>query len=227
MKLNNSEKQNYLFFLSIIAVVYTAVLAVFSYPEFKELLFFNFYMILSNCFAGMIFPHEPLMIYFGKSYQFFIPVIIAIVPTVIGCAVDYLVLIPLFNTKVLRKMQNSGIHNRAAYYFSKKPFKTVMIFALLPLPFYPVRILSVTTKFPFKKYSASVVLGRVPRYLFLAYSGKTLNIPDYAIVLLFIFIAILPLLMRFLPGLERKSMAIPIDEQSPFKTNVSFPYRSK
>ncbi len=216
MKLNRPEKQRYLFLLSIIAVIYTAVLAAFTYPEFKELLFFNFYMILSNCFAGMIFPHEPLMIYFGKIYPFYMPVVIAVVPTIIGCAIDYLVLIPLFKTKFLRKMQNSGIHSRAAYYFRKKPFQTVVIFALLPLPFYPVRILSVTTKFPFKKYATSVVLGRIPRYLFLAYSGKTFNIPDYVIVLLFVIIAILPLLMRFLPAAERKPLVLPVDEQSQY-----------
>ncbi len=170
------------FILSIIIIsgfAFTSMMTLLFYPGNVDLVIYFYYITASNSFLGL--PHEPLIIYYGKIYPVYVPVVLAIVPTVLGCALDYIVLTPILDSKYLTKIKESHSYERSTHYFNKQPFWTLVVFALTPVPFYPVRLLSVATKYPFYKYASAVLLGRIPRYALLAVGGSELNIPDWVI----------------------------------------------
>jgi membrane protein YqaA with SNARE-associated domain len=152
--------------------------------------------MLSNSFVAI--PHEPLMIYLGKIYPFYLPVLISVIPTLIGCYLDYLVLSPVLKSRFLKKPLNSKFYLKSEEYFNKLPYLTLFIFAFTPLPFYPVRILSVASEYPVSRYASSVTLGRIPRYSILVLTGTAFNISVHTLLLIFIVMISSPIAANLL-----------------------------
>ncbi|NOX37351.1 MAG: VTT domain-containing protein [Calditrichaeota bacterium] len=172
--------------LSLAAVVGAVTFRFF--PEYVGLVWLFFYIIPSNSFIP--FPHEPAIIYYGKLYGPMLTTLTALVPTIIACYIDYEVLTPAFDRTRLGKIRHTRVYRKTLYYFSKAPFFTNAFAALSPVPFYPVRILSISSGYPAYKYTLAVLLGRLPRYFILAYGGAALNVPNGVILLFFIGILI-------------------------------------
>lgn len=156
----------------------------FYYPRYLGLVLLFFYIIPSNSFIP--FPHEPAIIFYGKIFGPLLTTITATIPTIIACIIDYAVLGPVFTRTRLAKIKDTGIYRKTVYYYAKAPFLTNFVAALSPVPFYPVRILSVASEYPMWKYTTAVVTGRVPRYYFLALFGAVLKIPNWAIGFFFL-----------------------------------------
>jgi len=162
----------------------TGIITYFYYPKYIGLVFLFFYIIPSNSFIP--FPHEPAIIYYGKIFGPLLTTLTATIPTIIACIIDYAVLTPVFTRTRLSKIKDTGIYKKTVHYFNKAPFFTNLIAALSPVPFYPVRILSVASQYPLWKYTTAIALGRIPRYYFLALFGALLNIPNWVIALFFL-----------------------------------------
>ncbi len=177
----------------LIATMCGAVLYRIS-PQHLGLIFLFFYIIPSNSFIP--FPHEPAIIYYGKIFGPFLTTLTATIPTVIACIIDYAVLAPVFSRTRLSRIKTTSVYLKTVHYFHKAPFLTNFIAALSPLPFYPVRILSVASNYPLWKYTLSVVTGRIPRYYFLALFGAVLRIPNWIILLFFVSLISMPLYRR-------------------------------
>ncbi len=186
-------KWNFVIFSLLVATM-AGVVVYNLFPDYVGLVSLFFYIIPSNSFIP--FPHEPAIIYYGKMYGPTITTLTAIIPTIIACIIDYAVLTPVFTRTRLRTMKESGIYKKLIYYYDKAPFLTNFFAALSPVPFSPVRILSVASAYPLWKYSCSVVLGRIPRYYFLAFSGTLLNIPNWVILIFFVSLITIPLYQR-------------------------------
>ena len=191
--------------ISLIVALIFGIISYFRFPEYRQLTLLFLYIIPSNSFVP--FPHEPAIIYYGKLFGPLVTTATAIVPTIIACIIDYAVLSPVFSRTRLADLKKSKIYVRTVYYYSKAPFWTNFIAAISPIPFYPVRILSVASEYPLWKYSFSVVLGRIPRYYFLALTGAMLNIPNWIILIFFFSLILIPLYKKLtdrekVPALE-------------------------
>ncbi len=198
------------FILIILAVAtLTGIITYIYFPPFLGLIFLFFYIIPSNSFIP--FPHEPAIIYYGKIYGPFLTTLVATLPTVIACILDYAVLSPVFSRTRLRKIKETRIYRKTAYYFSKAPFVTNMVAALSPVPFYPVRILSIASEYPLWKYTLAVASGRIPRYYFLALSGVFFNIPNWFIAIFFLSLVSAEVLRRI--SRRKRKEAIEIVEE--------------
>lgn len=195
MKYLFKNKKTLIFSAILGSFIVSSLITLILFPQIEGLVIFFFYVLISNSFIGI--PHEPLFIYYGKIYPIYIPLLISIVPTIMGCALDYIVLTPVLESKYLQKALKTKIFRKSAVYFKKTPFMTLFVFALTPIPFYPVRILSVATKYPFIKFAASVTLGRIPRYAVLAYGGMALNIPNWIIITIFVLMVGSPFLVKY------------------------------
>ncbi|GAB4371740.1 MAG: hypothetical protein Kow0042_14630 [Calditrichia bacterium] len=160
------------------------ILTYFFFPKYTELVLLFFYIIPSNSFIP--FPHEPAIIYYGKIYGPLLTTLTALIPTIIACIIDYAVLTPIFTRTRLAKIKDTRLFRRTTHYYRKAPFLTNLIAAFSPVPFYPVRILSVASDYPLWKYTTAVVTGRLPRYYLLSLSGALLNIPNWVVTLFFI-----------------------------------------
>ncbi|MBN2364828.1 MAG: DedA family protein [Calditrichaeota bacterium] len=180
--------------LSLMAAALTGMIVYRYAPAYTGLTLLFFYIIPSNSFIP--FPHEPAIIYYGKIFGPMVTTLTAAIPTVIACIIDYAVLTPVFSRTRLSRLKTTRIFQKTVSYFHKAPFLTNFMAALSPVPFYPVRVLSVASEYPLWKYIGSVMLGRIPRYYFLALFGAVLNIPNWIILLFFVSLILFPVYRR-------------------------------
>jgi membrane protein YqaA with SNARE-associated domain len=204
MNLRISVKWNFIIFSLLVATL-TGMVVYYFFPDYIGLVSLFFYIIPSNSFIP--FPHEPAIIYYGKMFGPAVTTLTAIIPTLIACIIDYAVLTPVFTRTRLRAMKETGIYKKLILYYGKAPFFTNFFAALSPVPFSPIRILSVSSAYPLWKYSCSVVLGRIPRYYVLALSGTLLNISNWVILIFFLSLISMPLYQRLKRGRRTKYLS--------------------
>ncbi len=209
------NRRRWKWILSILALAAMIGALAFRYlPEYLGLVWLFFYIIPSNSFIP--FPHEPAIIYYGKIYGPFITTLTALVPTIIACYIDYEVLTPAFDRTQLRKIKHTRIYRKTLHYFSKAPFFTNAFAALSPVPFYPVRILSISSGYPASRYTLAVLLGRLPRYFILAYGGAALDVPNGLILLIFVGFLLIIALRRWKKDAPQVALVLePADEINP------------
>ena len=181
------HKIKYICIIGISLLVVTLSI-IFIFPQFKVWVPYFYYIVASTCFIAI--PHEPLVFYYGKLFGLYLPVIIGIIPTILGCYIDYLVIRPIVRHRKFDRIKETKVYEKTLKYFKKAPFLAVMITAAFPIPFYPVRFLSVATGYSMYYYMSAVLAGRIPKFIVLAAGGKLLNIPDGYIIGAFIAIFI-------------------------------------
>jgi len=70
----------------------------------------------------------------------------------------------------------------AVDYFGRAPAPTIAITALIPFPFWIIRVLALLRKYPLRRFLGAMTLGRAPRLLFLAWVGATLRVSTVILV---------------------------------------------
>ena len=145
------------------------------------------YSIPSNL-AISLFPHEPVIVFYGRLYT---PLIIALVAGIATCLagfLDYQVFTPLLNLPKLDGLKQNGVYRTSIKYFSKTPFWVIAIAGFSPIPFAPIKVLSFSTNYSLPKYLGGLFVGRVPRYYLLAWIGVALNIPNWMLIVFFLLL---------------------------------------
>jgi membrane protein YqaA with SNARE-associated domain len=165
-----------------------AVAAAWYIFQDNEWVVFNLYMIASTTFLAL--PHEPLLFFYGKNHGMLTPSLLALVPTMIGCYLDYGMLQPVLTGKYLAGIRERPYYIKISGWFNSLPFLTILVAAATPVPFYPVRLLSISEKYNMHRYMLAVVSGRFPRYLLIASGSGIFEIPDNYILVIFAVIII-------------------------------------
>ncbi len=179
--------------LIIISSLVLSIFIIHQHPESTALIKLFYYMILSNVYIS-VFPHEPVLIYYGKFYNVFMVSSIAGLATLAAGTIDYETILPLLHHNKIRKLYvDKKIYKKSVYYFSKYPFWTIAIAVSLPIPFYPFKFLSFASLYNKYYYLGALLLGRIPRYLLLTKFGDVLNIPDRIILIAFIIMFLIGL----------------------------------
>jgi membrane protein YqaA with SNARE-associated domain len=124
-------------------------------------------------------PHEPMVIWFGKELGIWSTAVVATLGTLAACWVDRRYLFPLLLRK--RARPRRGLLAKMIRTFDRAPFWIITLSGLTPLPFWPFKVLAVTSDYPASKFLAAVGAGRFPRYLLLAWCGRTLPLPPWAL----------------------------------------------
>src|SRR5688572_29128229 len=123
-------------------------------------------------------PHEPLVIWFGGQIGVLTTAIVATLGTLAACWVDRRHLFPLFVKR--RPEDQRGVMAKLVRGFDRVPFAILALSGLTPLPFWPFKVLAVASDYPTSKFLAAVGAGRFPRYLLLAWFGRTVPLPPWA-----------------------------------------------
>ncbi len=158
-----------------------AALLVWLYPPHRGLVWLGLYTIPSHMLVSP-FPHEPLLLYYAKSFS----ATSCAVASLAGCLVagmwDYCLFIPLIHhPRVREKYVESRIYKRSVNFFRKSPFWALVIVGLTPIPFYPIKFLSIADGYPMTRYLAALTVGRTPRYYAIAYLGHVLKFPNWSL----------------------------------------------
>ena len=206
----------YFVILSLLIATLSGIVVYYFYPEYIGLAFLFFYIIPSNSFIP--FPHEPAIIYYGKIFGPLLTTLTAIIPTIIACIIDYAVLTPVFFRTRVSRMKDTRIYQKTVYYYQKAPFFTNFMAAISPVPFYPVRVLSVSSAYPLWKYTSSVLLGRIPRYFILALFGDLLNIPNWVILFFFVSLISVPIYQKL--STRGKKSDVTTDDEATITPNL-------
>ena len=138
--------------------------------------------LISN-FAIAVIPHEPIVIWFGGQIGCWLTALVATLGTIAACWLDHRVVFPLFGQR-LRARAASATDETPLRWIARSPFWAVTLSGLTPLPFWPFKLMIYLSDYPLGRYLAAVALGRIPRYLLLAWIGAALPVPTWAISLL-------------------------------------------
>ncbi|MFQ6082965.1 MAG: VTT domain-containing protein [Candidatus Aminicenantia bacterium] len=156
------------------------------FPSYQGLVKYFFYTIISHLYIS-IFPHEPVLLYYGKIYHpLFVAVSGGIAATLAGF-IDYETINSVVKLKSIKKLYyETKLYQKAVKFFSRAPFLMIVTAALTPVPFYPFKFLSTASDYPENKYLLALFIGRTPRYFILAYTGKVINIPNWILIAAFV-----------------------------------------
>jgi len=165
----------------------------------------NLWVLFFCCFPSEFlvsaFPHEPILLYFGKFYSSLIVASISIIGTVLTETLNYSVFNYVMDIGPIRKVRENKVAKKVIRLFEKAPFAALLIAAFTPIPFYPFRFLVVLAHYPLAKYLLAIFLARFPRFVIIALAGKVIRVPDWMLAVLMavlIIVANFPILKRLL-----------------------------
>ncbi len=129
-----------------------------------------------------VLANEPMLLATAKSYP---PAWVAAAGTA-GClvaiALDYAMIGWLVNHRLVRaEIDDSGGFKTAQRIFGRAPSLLIAGSALLPVPFYPVKILAIARDYPVSRFCLALVLGRFPRFYLIALGGQKVHAPNSAL----------------------------------------------
>ena len=144
----------------------------------KSYIYLAFYSIPANTGIS-VFPHEPVLIYFGQFASLWLAALAATVGTIAAGYLDHAVFVPVLNHKTLVAYKARALYRRAIDYFLRFPFATLIVAGFMPIPFFPFKFLSFSIHYPLRKYLAALVIARYPRYFLLALLGRAVHISNW------------------------------------------------
>jgi membrane protein YqaA with SNARE-associated domain len=171
-----------------------------------NLLVLFFYSFPSE-FVISVLPHEPALLYFGKFFSPLTVALVALSSTVMVEVSNYFVIHYIFDLQVFQKFEHSRSVDKVVRLFNRVPFLALWIAGFTPIPFYPFRFLVVLGKYPIWKYALAIVLSRGPRFYLLALAGNLIKIPNFLLILFFVFLILtadIPLLKNYLKKRKQK-----------------------
>jgi ribonucleoside-triphosphate reductase len=150
-------------------------------PAYRGLAWYGLYAVPAHLLVSFL-ANEPMLFAAARDYP---PALVALTGTA-GCIVaivlDY-ALIGWFVTRSLvrAELEDSRAVRTARRVFDKAPFLLIVASALLPVPFYPVKILAIVNGYPPGRLIAALVVGRIPRFWFLAMIGDRVQASNSAL----------------------------------------------
>ncbi len=183
--------KTFLFVLQIVFVLTLLFVWITSkgLQESKSLWVLFFYSFPSE-FLIATAPHEPVLLYFGKFYSPFTVALVAVSSTLLTEMLNYSVFKYISDLKIFISLFEKRIVKKTVQFFKKAPFLAIWVAGITPIPFYPLRFLVVLARYSLVKYVLAVFLSRFPRFVFLAFIGYKIQIPDYLLIALFVILIV-------------------------------------
>lgn len=150
-------------------------------PEARALVYYFFYAIPAHLLVSVL-ANEPALFAAAKEGT---PLGVAIAGT-LGCVVaiilDYALIGWFVNRRLIRaEIDDSKGFRVAQRFFGKAPMLLIVLSALLPVPFFPVKILGIIRDYPLPRFIVGIVVGRLPRFYLLALAGQKVQAPGSAL----------------------------------------------
>jgi membrane protein YqaA with SNARE-associated domain len=144
-------------------------------------LYLLLYSIPANT-AISVFPHEPVLLYYGKFADIWLAGIAATAGTLAAGWLDHRVFVPILNHSKLTGYKQGRFYQRARELFMRYPFVTLVVTGFTPIPFWPFKFLCFSIHYPLVRYLAALFVGRFPRYLLLLWLGSLVRIPTWILI---------------------------------------------
>ena len=172
------------------ALILVAIFRQSILSEFDPMAFLFVYSIPSNM-AISIFPHEPLVVYFGESYDPWRVASIVMIGTWIAGLLDYYVFVPILSHRYTDFIRDTKYYRKSKEWFMKQPFLSLVVAGFTPVPFFVFKFIAFSARYSILKYMLALLIGRFPRYYLLALTGAVFQIPGSIILAIFIGMVLL------------------------------------
>lgn len=137
-------------------------------PRYAQLSVYGLYAIAAHLLISFL-PHEPALWVAAQLYPPLVVAAMGTAATVVAIMLDYWLIGWLVNHDLVRPaVQDSRWFGFAQRWFRKAPALLIVGSALAPVPFYPVKILAIASDYPLARFIVALVIGRLPRFYFLA-----------------------------------------------------------
>lgn len=140
-----------------------------------------FYSIPANT-AISLFPHEPVLIYYGKFANLLLSSAAATGGTLVAGYLDHRVFVPVLNYEKILHYKRNRLYRRAMDLLMRYPFATLVITGFTPIPFFPFKFLCFSIHYPLWRYLAALCIARYPRYYVLAWVGAEVGIDNRLLI---------------------------------------------
>ena len=159
-----------------------AAVMAFVWPQLRGVVGYFLFAIPAHLLISFL-ANEPALFAAAKAAT---PASVALAGTA-GClvaiALDYALIGWFVNHRLVKtELDDSRAFRVAQRFFGRAPFALIVISALLPLPFYPVKILAIARDYSLARFALAVVLGRFPRFYMLAIAGREVQASSSALV---------------------------------------------
>ena len=162
------------------AMLVGAALAVLLWPEGRGLVGYALYAVPAHLLISVL-ANEPMLFAAAKSYA---PAAVAVAGTIgslVAIILDYSLIGWLVNQRLVRReLDDSAWFRWSQKIFARAPFLLILGSALLPVPFYPVKILAIASDYSVVRFCLALVVGRLPRFYLLALGGQKVHAPNSA-----------------------------------------------
>jgi len=160
------------------ALALAAVLLVIQVPRATRLVTFVLLTLWCHGPLSPLLPaaYEPVLLAYG---QLFAPVLLAVIGAVASTGVEYVTFYlyrRLLQFKSISGVLSGSPAHRLTSLFLRRPFFTVWICVLSPLPDWGARVLAAHSGYSVSRYLTAVLLARLPRFWFLAALGFHLEL---------------------------------------------------
>lgn len=169
--------------IMVVTAIVTLVLILQEFSS-NSYLYLLFYAIPANS-AVSVFPHEPVVIYFGSNGNVWYTALAASIGTLIAGFLDHSVFVPVMNLQSLAGYKDKAWYQKMARLFMRYPYLVIVVTGFTPIPFFPFKFLAFSVHYPLWKYLGALFTGRFPRYVMLAWLGSLFNIPTWALFAFF------------------------------------------
>ncbi len=116
--------------------------------------------------------------------------------TLVAYLSEYVFFTVLFKFNIVANFKESWLYKSMAPLFDKSRFLILSFASFLPIPSEPLRIYAISQKYPKIQFMLAGFVGRVPRYFLLGYFGKDYVSSKWFIGAVFVFPALLLLMIR-------------------------------
>jgi membrane protein YqaA with SNARE-associated domain len=147
-------------------------------PRYTQLAIYALYAIPAHLLISFL-PHEPALWIAARLYPAIVVAVVGTSATLVAIVLDYWLIGWLVNHHLVKPVvQESRWFTFASRWFRKAPALLIAGSALAPVPFYPVKIMAIAADYPLRRFMAALIVGRLPRFYFLARFLSELD--DYA-----------------------------------------------
>ncbi len=157
--------------------------------RYSQLIGFFGYMSVACTLIPL--PTPPYVIALGKAFDPSIVALAGAVGNSIAAFAEYHFLLWFFSKiELQQRVETNRIFRRFSSYFHRAAFVCLVFTGFAPIPFEPFRFAAILTQYNLSLYLLAVLLGRFPRYYFMALIGDQFQIPmRYLIILLIVSLA--------------------------------------
>lgn len=144
-----------------------------------------YFLAMIVVFSAASLPPAPPTLMAAKDNHPLLLAVLAAIAAGIAACFDWWLVRRVFSIGALTRVRRHRLFDRAERWAKVAPFLTVLVFAAIPLPFIIPRVLMPVTGYPLLRYAGAVALGRFPRVLVIAAFGRAVDIPTWALEILF------------------------------------------